>query len=119
MNPDDIIKLLERLGSLLQPAAKQVWEIYLRQVILEAQVMLIGGIALVMGGAALGYLGSYKNARTKGIDKGDWLSLWFPASLIIALIIAIGLVAIPSAVLQLNNPLYYTIRKLMTLLPGS
>lgn len=112
MTPDDIVKLLERMGELLQPTARQVWDVYMRQAATEGVVWLVVGSILFLGGLALGIIGTYKNSRIQYHDGSDWLWLWLPS----IFLILVSLIAIPSSIMEITNPAYYAIRKLLEIL---
>ena len=110
MKAEEIMLLLSRLGEILTPAATQVWEIYMRQVILQARVNLAIGIGCLGIAWPLFYLGAKMKCK-------DDYSMWEGPLILGICAIPVGVFRIVLGYMELSNPAYYTLKAIAALLP--
>jgi hypothetical protein len=108
MNPDDVITLLSKLGELLEPQAKQVWDLAYRQTLITAWSLIAVGTLCLVIAVPLFILG----IKTKQ-DKKNYYNLNGDGHLMIGGFLAgVMLTMYLCGVTMLANPAWHTIELL-------
>jgi hypothetical protein len=118
MNPDDVVALLKAIAEALTPTAQAAWEIYLRQVYVDAAVNLFWGV-LCAGGIVL-LIGKIRTLLQRARDTyhvsvEEVSEGWAFAGAILAVVLALVMVlCMTAAVKGLANPEYQAIEMLLS-----
>ena len=114
MSADDIIRLLESLAERLTPPARHVWDLALRQIVIEGVASAIfAGVALIGGGVVFAVALRIFAGRHEHHCDHDFLYLY--GSIAVATAIAISLIFGAAAITKLLNPEWAALRMLAEL----
>lgn len=134
MNPEEIIRLLEQLAEKLTPAAQHVFDLAVRQIIIDgvfSALMAVGGFIAFTAFWVIWYKAIFRRAIAENEENksksyyersnGDWGFIAAMASMIGGLIsffiLVISITSMRTAINYLLNPEYWVLLKLAELLP--
>lgn len=126
MNPDDLARILDELGKRLGPAGEHVFELAIRQVVIDAVITLAWAVPLLIATAITTYLvgrwtiGAYRKEKAEedprayhSVDVFPYALSWLLAGLIIVCIVIVAGTALVYNLSRILNPEYAAIRDIL------
>lgn len=124
MSPDDLARILDDLTARFGPAAVRLWELAVKQSIIEGIASIVAGLLLVLG-PALGYAYVVRRYRAHKkasrneyrFDEDDVMPFVFLFFLVLCPVV-LGFISLRSGVIWALNPEWQAISILGRLLPS-
>lgn len=119
MTPEELGRLLDELGQRIGPAGEHVFQLAVRQAVIDGVIGIIFGLTLVIGTGVI-FVKAVKwilSRESTSSYNDDALDKGFPIgimSLPAGLLIATGFVSLSSGISSLLNPEYAAIRDILS-----
>lgn len=119
MNPDDVAKILDELGKRLGPAGSHVFELAVRQQVIQGIITLATqGIVIALGLVAVAvgiwlHKKEIKAGTNWPTDPTIGFFVSFVGGLVVGLALFMLLITLPTTITQLINPEYAAIKEIL------
>lgn len=112
MNPDDILNLLEELGSRLEPPARQAFEYAVRWEFTNSLIIVIAAILFVIG-LSLGAIFLYKKTEEANSNPHDIVAYKIGVVMLYLVLLLFPAFILVTSLSNLLNPEWAVLQKIL------